>query len=1073
MRQIKASAGSGKTYRLTHAFLEHLCGTACCPPLPSCTLSGRTGWGDILGITFTNSAAAEMKSRVMTCLKEMALGKTQPDGFSLAPPQAAAWVDMLLRHYNALNIRTIDSLLYHIVRTAALELGLPPDFNPVFSDQEVLISLFDACRLDADAGDSQLLHLLREACASLLEDQQLQRFLPGQRLLQQLEQIFPLILQETQQQSILPTASRQELARRYGIHKQMLEARARQLLTLCAKEQLPLLQRAKEALEKCLTFPARACTSTYLQKPHLDGCLKKAGQGTASPEAAAAYQELCAAAATLGSSGEVLRQGMQYAAIVDLARKLAQRLEEYQQREARIPSLLIPLLARQVLERDAVPAALCRLGSRLTHLLIDEFQDTSREQWNALLPLIQESLAQGGSLTWVGDMKQAIYGWRGGDASLFDEIATLPALCRIAPETTCLSLQDNWRSCPEIVSFNNSIFQQLENPATALDILCALLPQDASPQLLGEAAAALAHNFKESAQTIPPNARHTEGGFVRITRIEEKTADELYAIINTKTLEQVREIGRRRPWSDIVILVRSNPQSTRIAAYLTEHAIPVVTENSLLLKEHPLILQLAAFLAFLDNPEDDIAFWTLVTGSIFQPLTGMDRTDLYAWAANRCPGSLSSAFQQAFPRIWRNLFAPFHRQGNLMRPYDSVQECCRLQQLFQRFPEAETFIRRFLEVLHAAEERGCTTPSLFLEHWNQRGDEEKLPMPEHMDAVRIMTIHKAKGLQFPVVIVPQMDFSIKVPSTPVRVPLGGLECIVPCCKAMGDRYTRALADTACETLNLLYVAWTRAEEELYLFHTSTQRSQAVATALDLLFAGAGCQPDCTRGTPPVAPVPQAVQTPLTTSAPALPPVVPAPQDDSDSPTRLMPWLPRLKVFRTPSDSYLSTGRRRGILAHLCLEQLRPGNNPQKAAQRAVTLGLNAFPLPLPDKEQLEQELTTALAWYAALPDAAFWLEHGIPEQRILDAEGREHRVDLLVCPQDAQQGYTVVEYKTGAPEPAHIVQVRGYLRLLGAAQDTPAQAVLIYLDRQRCQRVSLESVSALLPSPPAFLQRHA
>jgi ATP-dependent exoDNAse (exonuclease V) beta subunit len=71
------------------------------------------------------------------------------------------------------------------------------------------------------------------------------------------------------------------------------------------------------------------------------------------------------------------------------------------------------------------------MGTRITHLLIDEFQDTSRDQWFALQPLVEEALAHGGSLTFVGDVKQAIYGWRKGDASLFESIPRLPALCRL------------------------------------------------------------------------------------------------------------------------------------------------------------------------------------------------------------------------------------------------------------------------------------------------------------------------------------------------------------------------------------------------------------------------------------------------------------------------------------------------------------------------------------------------------------------------------------------------------------------------------------------------------------------
>lgn len=153
LRQVKASAGSGKTYELTRCFLQRLveCTDArgAISASPACALAvdgQKTGWGDILAITFTNAAAAEMRDRVIRHLKNAALGNDQDaadNSLILRPSDARFWVNVILRDLSALNIRTIDSLLHLIVRAAALELNLHPDFQPVFATEEALTPYFD------------------------------------------------------------------------------------------------------------------------------------------------------------------------------------------------------------------------------------------------------------------------------------------------------------------------------------------------------------------------------------------------------------------------------------------------------------------------------------------------------------------------------------------------------------------------------------------------------------------------------------------------------------------------------------------------------------------------------------------------------------------------------------------------------------------------------------------------------------------------------------------------------------------------------------------------------------------
>lgn len=1097
LRQVKASAGSGKTYDLTRRFLEHLARVRQEPFAPACALtgSGNTasggGWGDILAVTFTNSAAAEMKDRVVRRLKETALGleKNAP----LEAARAAQWVDIILRQYGALNIRTIDSLLHLVVRTAALDLGLPPDFEPAFTTDETLAPILDACLERAWSGEASMLALLHEVCRSLLFHADAKGFMVGERITRALRPLLDAAFTGGWPDLSPPEAVEARLAHMAGNCVTL----ARALLRRVDEEGLRLDKRARTAFEALAASDFSTVESAYLRKENLDGCLLTASRGTASAETIRVYDALTQATADYNGPGHLLRRGLRLLPFAALAREVAAGLEDFQQAEGKIPAVLVPLLAQEVLElQHGVPAALCRLGSGLNHILIDEFQDTSRPQWEALRPLAEEALSRGGSLTVVGDIKQAIYGWRGGDATLFDGVVADSGLRAMAPSPDLSSLDTNWRSRETIVRCNNAVFRGLGDAQTAHAVLESLVSKECPKEILLDGAATLAKGFADAAQKWRTDG--ADGGHVTMTPVRGVNAEDLNDAVREALRKRLLDdIATRRPWADVTILVRSNDMASLAASWLMEWQVPVITENSLLLGEHPLVAESLAFLALLDSPQDDVAFWTVLAGTLLAPCRAMDPavadpTALNDWAVTRRKGYLSMAFRDAFPEFWRRWLAPFHNRANLLSPYDTVQEWYRLLRVEDRFPQARTFVRRFLEVVHSAAERGHATLGAFLEHWRQSGGDEKVPMPASTDAVRIMTIHKSKGLQFPVVIIPWMHFNLRDDSPAVPIAVAGLRVLAPRCKEMGDIHYAAQVDAAREALNLFYVAWTRAEDEMHIFHTTTPgllRQRTLAKALDVLLPAAGLELPCVLGAPfpacnaalplhaqetalsmadPTRPdTPCEVPPPMPSSRPSdTPPAVP--EDDWQP----MHWMPRLKIFRNPLEEMEFTPRKRGILAHHCLEQLRLTGDVEDDARRAVTQGMRTFPLPVPQPEAMADALTRSLVWYASLPEAALWMREGLPEQSLMDTEGRLHRVDLLIPPPSGSllgQGWIAVDYKTGEADEAHVSQIRRYLALLDGMEESaelpPATGVLVYLDLQRCRVLTRDAASALLPAP--------
>jgi ATP-dependent exoDNAse (exonuclease V) beta subunit len=1055
--QVKASAGSGKTHALTGRFLSLVLGAS--RELPR-TCGGRDDAAyavpDILAVTFTNKAAAEMRDRVIEALKRLALGQTP--GHPGQRATARRELEALLVHAQRLGIRTIDSLLYLMARVFALELGLRPDFEPCFDDSAILGDLYDRLCATLPA-DPALARQFSEAAGVLLDHTK--NFLPTDSFRDQLLTVAARLLADPDCGDADPEKLRLGLARRLGQLKNAADA----LLRAIEAEKLSGNAHFLTFLRKCRDCNNAAAlpTSAFAAKSCLAECLNKASRDRVSPELEQLYAALGQSHALCRREGPVLVSASRLAPFLALARRLAADFPVYLARMRLLPqSQWARLVAARLGGQDGVPDAWCRMGSGLAHILVDEFQDTSRSQWEVLRLLALESLSRGGSLYLVGDVKQAIYGWRGGDAALFGEAPADPELCAVAAPVF-EALPNNWRSAPAIVGANNRFFAPLAEPATALETAQALLGQELAPAA-PELAAALARAFDGASQEVPAGY-HGPAGHVRVTALAAEDTDTYNEAAKDALLTLLGDelIPRHGP-GGVAVLTRTNPQAARCAAWLVEAGIEVVTENSLRLADHPLISQLAAMLAFLDYPPDSLAFWAFVSGQeLFGDLSGLGREELAGWLAG-LPGraSVSLAFRARWPEVWQRLIRPYLRQSGVASPYDILRSVVTGYRLIERRPGDEAFIRRFLEIVHLAENDGRASISAFLEFWRDKGEGETVPQPENAGAVRVMTIHKAKGLQFPAVVVPFHHFHTdnKNPAlVTANFPEGRL--LVPDQPGLGLEYARRRAKELAEQLHLLYVAWTRPQIELHAFvpgHGGLRDKAAypLPRAMAVLFAAFGADPaDGTPlrlGAPPETPARAAMACPAA-PAPAGP-VEPGPPLD---------WLPRVKVYRNVARDIRQAMRfsekRRGELAHLAAEAfVRAGFDPAapgRAAARAVGTALGQARLDPGLRASLTREFTDMLLWLAGLPALAAALAAGLTEREILDDDGSRHRPDLFLA---APDGILVADFKTGQPELTHETQVRRYvglLRRLPGLGQAPATGLLVYLDRRECRPVEI------------------
>lgn len=1068
--QLKASAGAGKTYALTGRFLELLAGADAdddAPPACARAAAPRHGWPEIMAVTFTNKAAAEMKERVVGRLKARALGLdgARPEG---SRDEAALWLARILRRYDQLNIRTIDSLLHLIMRLFALEAGLAPDFQALFSLGDIFDELLDPVVAAAQEHDGPQRRLLAAALDSMLHLEGRAGFQLGGRFRERLGEVLAWRVRNDAPGETDPRRIQAEID---ALRADLVRA---------ARAVRPLLDGLKananfvKLLDKCAGLASRdkLPAGTYATKPGVDDCLNAASRGRGSAALEAAYAALRAAYEACAAQEPILRGARDMAALVALADLMLDVLDGLRATRNVLPAARCEALAAAMLAGCGAPDAFCRMGARLRHMLVDEFQDTSRAQWNALAPLAGECLSKGGSVLLVGDVKQAIYGWRGGDARLFDEAPVQPELAAMAQPRSA-TLPHNWRSRPVVVDFNNRVFTRLEKPETAEPIASAMLPKGLAGA--GEAlTGAMTDAFAGCVQTLPPNRQDrtdANDGFVRLVRVEP--GDENKQVLIESVREHLRllfaELRTRRTPGEVAVLVRDHGEAALTAGWLLDWGLPVITENSLALGAHPLVRQLVAWLRFLDYPLNDLALWEFVSGEeIFLPCAGISRAELTDWLAGQDHGGLYRRLRQDWPGMAERFLTRAVRKAGFMTPYDAVSEAVRDLRVLERHPDGAPYVRRFMEVVHRAEQDGHQSLAAFLDFWDAGASAEKVPLPESVDAVRIMTIHQAKGLEFPVVVVPFHHWRFAPGGEPTPVDCRGLRLLAPLCPEMGAAYHEHAARTLLEQLDLLYVAWTRAEQELYCLLTATRQYRGkspLVRALDVLTEqfpwapGPDGWPTCEFGTRPGAPTPVPPEPEAPAGSP--PACAPAPEADPEPP---MAWLPRLKIHRhfsqdVPREALFGGGpvfdaRARGTLVHDALDRLRrPGGlDPERAARAAVAVHADILPPGEAAREAVAAEVRGILDWVLALPEFPGWARRGHPECPILTPEGLERRPDLLVTDPDET---VVVEYKTGQPSADHERQVREYMALLAGMDGlAPAmRAVILYLDLKTVREV--------------------
>jgi ATP-dependent exoDNAse (exonuclease V) beta subunit len=1050
----RASAGTGKTYHLTGEYLELL-------------FAGENAYRHILAVTFTNKATDEMKGRIMQELYALSSGRPSHYLPSLAARQdlseeqvrqkARQILIAILHDYAAFNISTIDRFFQQIMRAFIREIGLQGGYGIEIDQELVLAEAVDNLLGGLEKPESKELlgwllrfaedkvenggewNLRREIMALSREvfkesykaaGDTVSRDIEDKQALEAYKNALYAIIRSTEARLKALGQKGMNILQQYGLHPSDFKGSSRSplfYLEKCA---------AGEMKEPSATFAGLAdnpeafhTRTTAPAVVQIIGCAFQNGLNQCVKDILALFREhryytakeIARYYYTLGILGDVSRQ-------IDAYRKEKNILLIADTTE----------LLNRIIDGSDTPFVYEKTGTRIDHYMIDEFQDTSDMQWRNFKPLVAESLAHRHRNLIVGDVKQSIYRFRNSNWKLLDEQVQRDFLREQVTEKT---LAENWRSFRQLVRFNNEVF------AAAPRLLQAAFNDtlEASPLTEADRQAfrtAIVSAYAGSEQAVAPPFRDREG-YVQVDFLSgsDDTPDwkEESLLRLPALLERLQDSGYLL--KEIAILVRTNQEGAKVAGTLlacketnpgSAYRYDIISDDALFVGSSPAVRFIVALLRHLKNPGD---------------------------AACRQMARLScAALTGCFDGIGEKGFPPDTEKALQALSHYALYEMTEgIFRLFgDSFPDNEqVFVQAFLDM--ALEFSQKATPDLgrFLKWWDETGVRKTVITPDGQNAVRILTIHKSKGLGFKVVILPFCDWEIDHrPTQPVVLwcrpeeePFNRLH-LVPV------RYGQALAKTcfakdyfherlhaSIDSLNTLYVAFTRAKEELIVCAPHPGKAEKISSTAHLLWAALSDSPSFDAeagvfrsGTPAPASL-------LGRDEKGETEEIPMGRLFSVSPgERLQLNLPGRNIC------FDDARRKHGALMHEVLSRI--------ATRKDIPASVEAFRRKgFIDRDEAIR-LLAALEEALAHPEAAGWYDGTARvwnEVEILYGKGRTKRPDRVMI---FDGKVVVVDYKFGERRaPEHRAQVGQYIRLIRQMGYPEVEGFLWYVSLRRIEPV--------------------
>lgn len=817
-----ASAGSGKTYTLVKEYLKIIL-----------TSPKNDAYRNILAITFTNKAVHEMKSRIVGSLSEFAkeepskkaqelmqdLVKDTQDwevklSLQLIKTKSNQIIKHIIHNYAAFDISTIDKFTHKVIRAFAHDLNLPMTFEVTLDTENLLIEAVDA--IIAQAGeDETLTKLLIDFTMEKTDDDK------SWDISREILETGKLVLNENNRNEITQFHDKSiaefvEIKKKLNSVCKELEKEnvgfAENALLLIENNGIDLKSFSRGTFPNHLTSIRDEKYNPKNKKFYEfdDIAINKVAKDRALIEAL--IPELLQILGTIYNNFEkrdFYKAFLKNITPLSLLNTVSNELAKIQEEQNVLSISEFNAIIHREIQNQPAPFIYERLGERYRHFFIDEFQDTSEMQWKNLIPLIDNALSgqddygNKGTLMIVGDPKQSIYRWRGGKAEQFIELSKEVNPFN-NPDKNIEHLDTNYRSYSQIIDFNNDFFK----------LISAEFENEDYKDLYEN------HSHQHT------NAK--KGGYVNISFIpkveavegEEETLDktELYVLATLNTIQKVLQEGFE--YKDIVILTRKRDQGIAVANYLTEQGIPLLSSETLMIQNATEVRLIIHLLKYLKNNADleSKAFFLHYVAENIQ-----DRLAVHDFIAAGMDQKREGEFENWLLSFDISLSFQNIRKKSL---YETV-EIIVSKFLSNANQLGNAYVQYFLDIVLERDVRNQAGITDFLDFWDKSGHKYSIPSPEGNNAVRIMTIHKSKGLEFPVVIMPfaEEDYSRKPKD---KLWLEAEDLGMP--KALIDNssavegfgkdakavYDQKKQEELLDNINVLYVALTRAEEQLFV-----------------------------------------------------------------------------------------------------------------------------------------------------------------------------------------------------------------------------------------------------------------
>ncbi|WP_298550328.1 UvrD-helicase domain-containing protein [uncultured Algibacter sp.] len=816
-----ASAGSGKTYTLVKEYLKILFQSNHPEPFKR-----------ILAITFTNKAVSEMKARIIENLKKFSsedniekpidmfldISKELQMNPIVLHEKSKHLLNTILHNYAAFDISTIDGFTHKLIRTFAYDLRLPLNFE-VELDQDSLLNEAVDSLINKAGNNDELTKVLVDFAIEKADDDK------SYDVAFDFNKIAKLLVRENDL-PFIKTLKDKTLNNFKGLKAQLkkeiiglerlIVGNAKTVLSLIEEAGLEHKDFSRGTLPNHFVKVSKLELSKIYDNKLEENISERKGiyNKTLNPELAVTIDAILPEIEILYKTikAHVFHQKFLkafYKNVTPLS-VLNAINNELATIKADQNKMLISefntIISKEIADQPT-PFIYERLGEKFKYYFIDEFQDTSVMQWQNLKPLLDNSLSGiNGSSMLVGDAKQAIYRWRGGKAEQFMDLfnkKTFP----FQIEQIVKNLEDNYRSFKEIITFNNGFFKFLSEQFFNHD------------------------DHRSLYQNSHQNITEENEGFVNLTFLDidkDDNRDELFPETVFKTINSCLENGFKL--EDICVLVRKKKEGVAVADYLSQHKIPIISSETLLINNSPEVVFINDLLWLLIQPENNE-----IKIKVLNYLTTLfnieDKHDFFTKHIN-----LSTEILLKNLHVF-NIFV----DSNMLLQLPLYELAEAIVRNFNLVKKSNAYIQFYLDlVLDFSLKKGSDITG-FLDYFDKKKESLSIISPQGQNAVQIMTIHKSKGLEFPVVVFPYADLDIYRELEPKewfsldKEKYNGFSHTLlnynKDFENYGDEglriFNKHQSEQELDNINLLYVTLTRAVEQLHIISTKDISSKGV------------------------------------------------------------------------------------------------------------------------------------------------------------------------------------------------------------------------------------------------------